>query len=66
MNSTFPFGFEVKKADLAAAITDHQVAIGATAALGAALLWYLTTKTSGDIKNIRGWPLIGHWKFFTK
>jgi hypothetical protein len=67
MNSSYlPLIFNEQDVDFVSMITDNQIAIGATAALGAALLWYLIIADKSGIKRVRGWPYIGQWVFFTK
>ncbi|QRV80118.1 cytochrome P450 family protein [Ceratobasidium sp. AG-Ba] len=66
MNSSFPLYFETQHPEVVAAITSPQVVAGTTAALGAALAWYLLTTNNSQIKKIRGWPVVGQWSFFTK
>ncbi|KAG8716757.1 hypothetical protein FRC08_008847 [Ceratobasidium sp. 394] len=47
-------------------LAHNQTVAGATAILGAALLWYLLASDKSGIKTVRGWPYIGHWVFFTR
>ncbi|KAG8704820.1 hypothetical protein FRC08_002017 [Ceratobasidium sp. 394] len=66
MNTSFPFHFDSQNVDIAAVVAGNQAVVGAAAALGAALIWYLVSTDSSRISRIRGWPLIGQWVFFTK
>ncbi|QRV97067.1 cytochrome P450 family protein [Ceratobasidium sp. AG-Ba] len=67
MKSSFPLYFEAHHPGVVATITSLPVVAGTTAALGAALAWYLfTTNDDSQIKKIRGWPVVGQWSFFTK
>ncbi|KAG8748888.1 hypothetical protein FRC12_013742 [Ceratobasidium sp. 428] len=66
MNSSFSAGFDDQQVGILATIADNRVALGATAALGAAFVWYLATSSDKQIKTVRGWPLVGQWEFFTR
>ncbi|KAG8693770.1 hypothetical protein FRC09_010307, partial [Ceratobasidium sp. 395] len=67
MNTSLPlYYFESQSSDIVAAITDPQVVIGATVALGAILVWYVLATGGSHIQKIRGWPVVGQWAFFTK
>ncbi|KAG8712346.1 hypothetical protein FRC08_014724 [Ceratobasidium sp. 394] len=66
MNTSLPLRLDHQIASAVATIAGHQAIVGAAAALGIALLCYKTLVDDGDIKRIRGWPLLGHWAFFTK
>lgn len=67
MNSSFftldPNG---KQVQLAALLSENNVAVGAITALGVGFLLYLLTSEKSHIKKVRGWPIIGQWAFFTK
>lgn len=48
-----------------AAINENRLAVGGALFIGATL-WYVLTSDNNNIKRVRGWPVIGHWDFFTK
>ncbi|KAG9081346.1 hypothetical protein FRC06_005626, partial [Ceratobasidium sp. 370] len=66
MNNFLPLHLDHQIAGAVATIAGHQAVVGAAAVLGTVLLCYSILTRDGDIKKIRGWPLLGHWAFFTK
>lgn len=71
MNSSSSFPFELnlgsQPIDVGAVVANNKLAAGTTAAAATAgLLWYLLRSDNSSVKQIRGWPLIGQWDFFTR
>ena len=65
MNTSFPSMTFGSSEDVVTAINDNPLAVGGAVVLGAAL-WYMLASDKSDIKKVRGWPVVGHWEFFTK